>query len=92
MQQWDKGEWDEGGPMDPSSRRPSDASLPLHEAWMQHEAEWAQMNRVREMPRPSISYLVFCHEPIYTAQMMAFQCSFWHQVSPDPRLCTPCAG
>ena len=32
--------------MGPSSRRPSDSSLPLHEAWMQHEAEWAQLNRV----------------------------------------------
>ena len=34
--------------MGPSDRRPSESSLPLHEAWMQHEAEWAQLNRVRE--------------------------------------------
>ena len=46
--QWERGDWDEPNPMGPSSRRPSESSLPLHEAWMQHEAEWAQLNRVRE--------------------------------------------
>ena len=46
--QWERGDWDEPTPMGPSSRRPSESSLPLHEAWMQHEAEWAQLNRVRE--------------------------------------------
>lgn len=45
--QWERDDWDEPGPMGPSSRRPSESSLPLHEAWMQHEAEWAQLNRVR---------------------------------------------
>ena len=46
-QQWDRGDWAEPGPITPGSRRPSDSSLPLHEAWMQHEAGWAQLNRVR---------------------------------------------
>ena len=49
-QQWDRGDWAEPGPITPGSRRPSDSSLPLHEAWMQHEAEWAQLNRVRVVP------------------------------------------
>ena len=49
-QQWDRGDWAEPGPITPGSRRPSDSSLPLHEAWMQHEAEWAQLNRVRVCP------------------------------------------
>ena len=47
-QQWERGDWDEPGPMGPSDRRPSESSLPLHEAWMQHEAEWAQLNRVSD--------------------------------------------
>ncbi len=48
--QWDGGreQWETPTVHQHSSRQPSsDASLPLHEAWMQHEAEWANLHGLR---------------------------------------------
>ncbi|BDA45575.1 probable single myb histone 3 at N-terminal half [Coccomyxa sp. Obi] len=47
--QWDGGreQWETPTVHNGSRRPSSDASLPLHEAWMQHEAEWANMHGLR---------------------------------------------
>ncbi|KAK9904272.1 hypothetical protein WJX75_008209 [Coccomyxa subellipsoidea] len=51
---WDGGreQWETPTVPHHSSRRPSDVSLPLHEAWMQHEAEWASMHGLRHPAVP----------------------------------------
>jgi hypothetical protein len=43
-QQWDQ--WETPTQLT-GHRRPTDTALPLHEAWMQHEAEWAQLHGLR---------------------------------------------
>lgn len=47
-QSWDgREQWETPTVAHHGSRRPIDAPLPLHEAWMQHEAEWANMHGLR---------------------------------------------
>ncbi len=52
-----------------SSRRPSDTSLPLHEAWMQHEAEWANMHGLRH-PAPAQVWLLRMHAELVHLKVM----------------------
>ena len=56
---WDGGreQWETPTVPHHSSRRPSDVSLPLHEAWMQHEAEWASMHGLRHPAVPVVRQL-----------------------------------